>query len=452
MTIAEKFAEYIVNTSYTDIPEEVHRYAKFCLLDWLGVTLGGSGEPVSDILLDFIDIVGGNEHATIIGKGIKTNLVLAALANGTISHALDYDDTHKDSGTHPSVCLAPAVLAVAEYKKASGRDLITAFILGFEIAARIGEAAGTGHYEHGWHATATIGRFSATASAAKLLGLSVEQIVNAFGITGTQVGGLRQVFGTMSKPFHAGKSAMDGVLSAALAKRDFDSSHEIFEGRFGLKNVFAPNADPSNFLSDLGKRYHIMNVAFKPYASALATHSTIQAIESMKEKEGITAEDVKTIQIEFGSLPFSVVNIKHPEKVLEGKFSVYQCAALAFLKGRITPDMFTRQWIEDPDVIKFRDKITVLLNPGLEKFETIVKVVTRQGRILEDFIKASKGSPEDPLTFLEMRQKFMNLASPVISKENAETIVDKIRYLPEIEDINEIIQLCNPPVPGGLSG
>ncbi len=444
MVITAHFAEYIHKTSYKDIPEETHRYVKLCLMDWIGVTLGGSREPVSDILLDLIDIMGGKKHASILGKGIKTNLLLAALVNGTMSHALDFDDSHENSGTHPTVCIAPAVISVAEYKKSSGRDLISAFIIGFEIAARIGMTIGIDQYKQGWHTTSTIGRFGAAAGAAKLMDLSLEQIINAFGITGTQVSGLREVFGTMNKPLHAGKAAMDGVLSAALAKRNFDSSNKIFEGRFGLKNIYAPEADITQMIAGLGTEYQIMNIAFKPYASALATHSTIQAIEAIKEEENITADDVQSIQIDFGDIPFSVVNIKNPHKVLEGKFSVYQCAALAFIKGRVTVDMFTLKEINDPEIIAFRKKINVLLNQKLKQFETIIKVVTNQGKIFERFIKMPKGSPANPLTFLEMKAKFMDLVRPVISKQNAEKIVEKIRYLPKVEDVNEIIALCNP--------
>lgn len=444
MTVSERFSEYICHTSFKDIPGEVQHYAKLCLLDWIGVTLGGSREPISDILMDLIHIVGGNEHASIIGKGARTNLMFAALVNGSFSHALDFDDTHKGAGIHPSVCLAPAVVAAGEYMKCSGRDLITAFVIGFEIAARIGAAAGSAHYDKGFHATSTIGRFSATAGAAKLMGLTQPQIVNSFGIAGTQVSGLREVFGTMNKPFHAGKAAMDGILSVALAKRDFDSSREIFEGRFGLKQVFAPDADGSMLFSDLGSEYHIVDIAFKPYASALATHSTIQAIEEMKQMEGITAEDVQTIHIEFAALPFSVVNIQHPKKVLEGKFSVHQCAALAFVKGEVGPDMFTREWIDDPMLVSFRERITVLLNTSLKKFETIIRVSTKDGRILENFIRESRGSAKDPLTFAEMKKKFMDLAAPVISEEKAVKLVDLIEVLPEIEDINEMMKLCHP--------
>lgn len=444
MSITKHFAEYIYKTSYEDIPQETHRYVKLCLLDWIGVTLGGSREPVSDILLDFINVMGGEKHASILGKGIKTNLLLAALVNGTMSHALDFDDTLKDSGTHPTVCLAPAVISVGEYKKSSGKDLITAFIIGFETAARIGRAIWADQYKKGWHTTSTIGRFGAAAGAAKLMNLSREQISNALGITGTQMSGIREVFGTMNKPLHAGKAAMDGVLSVALAKRNFDSSHKIFEGRFGLKAVYGANADMTQMVAGLGTEYSIMDIAFKPYASALATHSTIQAIEEIKIKENITADDVKSIQIKFGELPFSVVNNKNPHKVLEGKFSIYQCAALAFIKGRVTVDMFTLKEINDPEIIAFREKITVLLNPSLKKFETIIKIVTHQGKTLEQFIKIPKGSPKNPLTFLEMKEKFMGLVLPVISKKNAEKIVEKINSLPKVKDINEIIVLCNP--------
>ena len=444
MTIAKRFADYIYHTTYENIPRDIQRFAKLCILDWIGVTLGGAREPVSDILMDIVDIAGGNPHATILGKGVKTNLLFAALVNGTMSHALDFDDTHKDAGIHPSVCLAPAAMAVAEYTKASGKDLITAFILGFEIAARIGLAAGQPHYEHGWHTTATVGRFSATASASKIMGLSPEQIVNAFGITGTQVSGLREVFGTMSKPFHAGKAAMDGVLSVTLARRNFDSSHDIFEGRFGLKNVLAPKAEKGKILAGLGTQYHIQNVAFKPYASALATHSTIQAIDTLITEENIRATDVDNLQIEFGPLPYSVVNRKNPQKILEGKFSVHHCAAIAFLRGRVGWDMFTVKELNDPQIIAFRDRVNVSLNPKLNMFETILTVKTKKGATVRKFIKESKGSPGVPLSFHEMKEKFMDLATSVLPKENAQKIVEKIGDLEDIPDVNEIISLCSP--------
>jgi len=283
--ISRKLAEYVHDTSFEDLSDSVVRYTKFCLFDWIGVTLGGSTEEAGVILFDAVCEMGGKEQATILGKGVKTNILFAALVNGCMSHALDYDDTHVGSSIHPSVCLAPAVIAVGEFMHSSGKDLITAFALGFEISTRIGAAIGLSHYEHGWHATATIGRFGAAAGAAKLLGLSPDEIVNAFGLSGTQIGGLRQVFGTMSKPFHAGKAAMDGALSALLAKRGFDSSQQIFEGQFGIGNVYSSNPDFPTLTKNLGAKYQILNVAFKPYASALGTHPIIEAILDIKKKK-----------------------------------------------------------------------------------------------------------------------------------------------------------------------
>jgi len=413
-----------------------------CIFDWLGVTLGGSNEEIASILIDYVEEMGGKNQATIIGKGIKTNVLLATLANGCISHALDFDDSHSASFIHPSVCLAPAVIAVGERMKVSGKELITAFAIGFEIASRIGLAAGAGHYQHGWHATSTIGRFAAVAGTAKLLNLKVSETINAFGIAGTQISGLREVFGTMSKPFNAGKSAMDGVLSVHLAKRGFDSSEKIFEGRYGIARVLAPNADVKQLLTGLGKDYQIVNVGFKRYASALATHSTIEAIKEIKDKACLSVEDVYKINIELGKLPLSVIDNKEPKRVLEAKFSIYHCAALAFIEGSAGQRMFTREKLNDPKLCDFRKKVELALNPDFSMFETKVTLTTTDGRHFERYIPCPKGSPENPITFEEMKQKFKGLVYPILSRENARRIYYKIKGLEDVSDIGELTEIC----------
>jgi len=445
VTITQQLAEYVFRTSYEDIPREVLRYSKLCILDWLGVTLGGSKEEVGSILLDFVREMGGERQSTILGKGIRTNVLFAALVNGSMSHTLDFDDTHFGSSLHPSVCLAPAVVAVGEYKKISGKDLLAAFTLGFEVATRIGAAAGMSLFYHGWHATATVGRFGAVAGTAKILKLYPDEIVNAFGIAGTQVAGLRQVFGTMCKPFHAGKSAMDGLLSAFLARKGFDSSDCIIEGRYGFLNVYAPEAQGEKILADLGKKYQIVNVAFKPYASALATHPTIEAIKSIKKDENLNADDVLEIELELGRIPTEVVTtIKEPQRVLEGKFSIYHCAALAFIEGSVGQDMFTEEKLNDPAIAEFRSRVKTTFNPNLKFMETRVKVLSRDGRCIERFITTPKGFPENPMTIEEMNEKFTSLARPVVSDEKIKGIYEKAKKLEEIADITEIIDLCNP--------
>ena len=441
--ISRKLAEYVHDTSFEDLSDSVVRYTKFCLFDWIGVTLGGSTEEAGVILFDAVCEMGGKEQATILGKGVKTNILFAALVNGCMSHALDYDDTHVGSSIHPSVCLAPAVIAVGEFMHSSGKDLITAFALGFEISTRIGAAIGLSHYEHGWHATATVGRFGAAAGAAKLLGLSPDEIVNAFGLSGTQIGGLRQVFGTMSKPFHAGKAAMDGALSALLAKRGFDSSQQIFEGRFGIGNVYSNNPDFTKLTENLGAEYQILNVAFKPYASALGTHPIIEAILNIKEKENIEANDVSEIRVELAELLFSVVSNENPESRLECKFSVQHCAALAFIKGSVHHNAFTREMAGDPILAQFRKKVTVEPDSRLKMFEARTTVFAKDGRKSTRLITTPKGFPGSPLSFEEMKDKFKGLVFPTFPWNQGREIFYKIRKLEEIPDIGEILDICS---------
>ena len=447
MLISRKLAEYIQATSFEDLSAPVVRYAKFCLFDWIGVTLGGSTEEAGTILFDTVHEMGGKDQATILGRGIKTNVLFAALVNGCFSHALDYDDTHVGSSIHPSVCLAPAVMAVGEFMHVSGRELIAAFALGFEIATRVGAALGLSHYEHGWHATATVGRFGAAAGSAKLLGLNPDATVNAFGLAGTQVGGLRQAFGTMSKPFHAGKAAMDGALAALLAKRGFESASEIFEGQFGVGNVYSDNPDFTKLTENLGVESQILNVAFKPYAAALATHPAIEAILDIKEKENIGAKGVSDIRVDVAKPLLNVINNENPKGRLDCKFSTQHCAALAFVKGSVHQNMFTKEMAIDPDLVMFRKKVHLKSDPEFNLFETRITVLTKDGRRSTRLITTPKGFPGNPMSFEEMKSKFKGLSYPLLPWEQGREIFHKIRKLEEVPDIGEVLALCFPRKP-----
>lgn len=442
MGATKELAQYMARTSYGDLPGEVKEMAKLCLLDWLGVTLGGVQEDLSPILQKLAVGMGGEKQASIIGAGLKTNVLLAALVNGSMSHALDFDDAHAGSFAHPTVTVAPAVLAVGEYKKVSGRDLITAFVLGFEVETRIGLAAGRVHYDKGWHATSTTGRFGGAAGAAKLLGLDEGQLVNAFGIAGTQTGGVRQVFGTMCKPFHAGKAAMDGVLAAYLAGMGFTSSDSIVEGKFGFLDIFSPEPKAEKATEGLGRDYTITSVGFKPYASCAGTHTVIDAMRDIRSSEKLSAEDVKEIDLELAKLSLDAAGIVEPRTALEGKFSVYHCAALALLEGEAGEDKFTDEKANDPVIVGLRKKVKARLNPEFQLLDTKVAVVTNDGRRIERFLRIPKGQPQNKMTVPEMEEKFRGLASLILPRENIDRLVEKIYRLEEINDVCEIINLC----------
>jgi len=229
------------------------------------VALAGTLDPAADIIMAYVRAAGGNPEASIIGSDIKADMANAALANGLIGHALDFDDYHDETVIHASAACVPAILAIAEKFNKSGEEFLTAMILGIDVSIRIGLGLGDYHYQRGWHSTATAGTFGATAGAAKLLGPDVDQLVGAFGICGTQAGGLRQVFGTMCKPFHAGKVSREGVLSALLARMGFTSSKTMIEGELGLFDVLTENPDEAIVMDRLGQEYYINHLSIKPY-------------------------------------------------------------------------------------------------------------------------------------------------------------------------------------------
>jgi 2-methylcitrate dehydratase PrpD len=267
MEITRKLSHFVHDTNFHDIPPDAIVKGKHSILDWLGSALAGIDDEVSRVIIDYVKESGGKRQATVIGTDIKTDIEHAALANGVISHALDFDDYHNKTVIHAAAACLPAIIAIAEERGLGGADILTAYVLAIDISIRLGLGLTSAHYERGWHSTSTAGRFGATAGAAKLLKLDTDAIINAFGICGTQASGIRKVFGTMSKPFNAGKAAMDGVISAVLAEKGLNSPHDSIEGKLGIFEVFTDESDPDAVLHGLGSKYYISDLSFKPYPS-----------------------------------------------------------------------------------------------------------------------------------------------------------------------------------------
>lgn len=260
-------AEYIRDTRYEDITSEVIEKSKSLILDCLGCGFGGLNDRASRIIVDYVKEFGGKPQASVLGASFKSDVGHAALANGVIFHALDFDDYHDETVVHATASCLPALLALAEYRKFTGREILTALVVGIDISVRLSLGLGSYHYELGWHTTSTAGRFGATAAVAKLLNLDTDKIVNAFGICGTQAAGVRQVFGTMSKPFNAGKASMDGLMSVLLAERGFTSSKEIIEGKLGILDVMTRKPHKEKIVKELGFKNYLLDICIKPYPS-----------------------------------------------------------------------------------------------------------------------------------------------------------------------------------------
>lgn len=260
-------AEYIRNTCYEDIPPGLIEKSKSLILDCVGCGLGGLNDKASKIIVDYVKEFGGKPQASVLGASLSTDIGHAALANGVIFHALDFDDYHAGTVVHATAACLPALLALAEYRKFTGKEIITALVVGIDVSVRLSLGLGSYHYELGWHSTSTAGRFGATAAAAKLLNLDTDNIVNAFGICGTQASGVRQVFGTMSKPFNAGKASMDGLMSALLAEKGFTSSKKMIEGKLGILDVMTRKPHKEKIVADIGFKNYLSEICIKPYPS-----------------------------------------------------------------------------------------------------------------------------------------------------------------------------------------
>ena len=269
MNIAKQIAQYTIGTKFSQIPQDVLEIGKLCLLDWLGVTIAGAKSDIGSVAKKYLSAFSNPGPATVIGFNKKCDLINAALINGMLSHALDFDDYHMSTILHTTAPTLPAILAIAEYMDSNGKDLLTAIVLSIDTTLRLGMAAGRVHYERGWHITSTIGRFGAVSGVASLLNLDLDTTVNALGIVGTSAGGLRNVFGTMSKPFHAGKAAIDGLMACFLAKKGLGSSSDIFDGKHGFFDLFTENPDYNSLLNGLGEKFFLSEVCFKTYPAPL---------------------------------------------------------------------------------------------------------------------------------------------------------------------------------------
>jgi 2-methylcitrate dehydratase PrpD len=428
---------------FEDLPEDVVSLARQCILDWTGVALAGSSEPLSTLLLDEITGQGGNEQATLIGMGRKASMQQAALFNGAASHALDYDDVNTAMSGHPTVPVLPAVLALAEWRHATGKDLVAAFVAGFETECRLGLLMNPGHYAKGWHATGTLGTFGATAACASLMGLDAEQWQHALGIAAAQAAGLKSMFGTMCKPFHAGKAAANGLLAASLAARGFTSNPEAIETHQGFAATQAPATQLDRFLAGPEEGFAIRSVLFKYHAACYGTHSAIEGILRLRAEHDLRPGDVAAVHLRVPEAALSMCNIQEPATALEGKFSLRFTAALALASDDTGEAAFTDARVNEPALRSILHRVSVTGDPALAG-GTAVTLDLADGRSLEAQVDVNIPAADLDLQWRRLASKFSGLSTPVIGPERARALQEIISRLHDVGDVTEVVALCAP--------
>jgi len=431
-------AKFIVQTDKSDIPGVVYEHAKVAFLDWLGVTMAGKDEPLVLKLINLSEILGGEKQATVIGHKIKKNLTLATLINGAASHALDYDDTSRSFLGHPSVTLFPSLLTLAEWKGKNGKDFLTSYIVGFQAGCAVGACAGIEHYLAGWHSTSTIGHIASAAASCKLLSLEEQQTVQTIGIAATQACGLKSVFGTMCKPFHAGNASQAGLTAALLGSDDFSCSEDILEGPNGFFQAMKGQIN-QEAIDNLGKIWEVEALAQKYHASCHGTHSPIEAVLAVISKENISKDEIQSINIRCSELILTAAGNMDPKTGLEGKFSIPYCVANAVLTGETGTQAFSDKKVNDPDVKAFMKKITVVSDKDVNEAETPIEIKTVAGKNFSGFSNVINDVPPLDMKRKRIKAKFIDLCAPVTGDSRAEEIADIILSLEDLENMQLFI-------------
>ncbi|HEX2988190.1 MAG TPA: MmgE/PrpD family protein [Chloroflexota bacterium] len=440
MGATRSLSEFAVRTTFDRLPTEVVRESKRCILNYLGVALGAADHQAVRLLMETIAEEGGKRQATVLGHGRRCSAIQAATINGTMSHVLDYDDTHLPTVIHPTGPVLSAALATAEWKGLSGRELIAALATGMEVELRVGSAVYPAHYDVGWHITGTAGTFGAAAAVGKLLQLSEEQMTHALGMAGAQAAGLREMFGSMTKALHVGKAASNGLLSAMLATRGFTASTEVLEGRRGFCAVTASEYDLGQITVGLGDEYLMLQNGIKPYACGVVTHPTIDGVRRLRERYRLAPNDVLEIETKIHPLVRELTGKKSPRTGLEGKFSIYFCAAIALIEGNARESQFTDEKVNRPDVIALMDRVRAQVEPGVLEDQAVVSIRTVDGRILVERVEAATGTPNNPMPDDQLMEKYLELSTRILPRDRAEQLAEQVAHMEKMEDPSGILE------------
>lgn len=434
-----RLASFIVSTDADRIPEAAYEHAKVAFMDWLAVTFAGKDDPLVKILIDYADMVGGNEQATLIGHRMKKDVSSAALINGSASHTLDFDDTLVSFLGHPSVTIFPALLALSEWRGMSGREFLAAYLIGLQAGGTVGACASLDHYLAGWHATSTLGHLASAAACARLLGLSEQQTVYALGIGGTQSSGLKRVFGTMCKPFHAGRSSQSGLMAALLAEKDFTSAVDILEGPQGFFEALKGKVN-EDIVGMLGLGWDVVNLSQKYHASCHATHSPLEASLAVVKGEGISLDEIKSITVHASTLSLQAAGKTEPVTGLEGKFSIPYCVANALLRGETGMQAFTDAKVNDPAVRSLMERITVIDDPEMKALESLVELEVNDGRTFKAFSDILQQIPPLEIKKERVAAKFLDLCGPVLGKRKSQAVKKSIENLETVVDMGDMAE------------
>lgn len=438
--LTARLVERALRLRHDDLPGDVRRVVRDCLTDWLGCTFAGLHEPASRIVAEHVRDEGSSRQATLVGRDCRVGVSQAALANGTASHALDYDDVNLALPGHLGVAIIPALLALAELRESNAPEFLAAFVAGYETACRVGALVEPAHYANGFHATATIGSLGAAVACAHLLGLSPAQTAHAVGTAATQAAGLKSMFGTMAKPLHAGMAAQAGLRAALLAQKGFETRTDALECRQGFAHVHGADFHVDRAISDPAGGFHLLANIFKFHAACFSTHSTIEAVASLRREHGIPAGDVSRIHVRAGG-GCTICNIQSPATALEAKFSLRAVAAFALL-GIDTSRLDTWDLVTRDDVRAVIDRVRVELAPGAGLSDSVVQLHLANGTVTERALDVGIPMADKAEQSRRVAAKFTAIAQPVAGEGRCRRILDQLSAFDVEGNVAALLREC----------
>lgn len=437
----EVLIDRVSTIRFTDLPDDVLEMARHCVRDWTAVGLAGAAEPVVRHVYEECLDREAKPQATALGSPAGLTAQDAALCNGAAAHALDYDDVLESMLGHPTAPVLSAVLAVGEKIQAGGADVLTAFIAGVEAESLMGRMMEPGHHEAGWHTTGTLGTFGAAAAVAHLLRLDRGQWNHAFGLAAAQASGVKAGFGTMAKPFHAGRAAANGVLAASLAKRGVTAAHNVIEASRGYAELTTATFDPRALDNRSRDEYDIRQVLFKWHASCYLTHSLIEGLLLLRPQLRTRIQDVTEIELRVLPVHLTTCGIDSPRTGLEGKFSMRFLAGLALVAGRAGEQEFTDGRLTDPEIRRLGELVRIVPDHTGTQMATPVEVRTSDGETFRACVDVGKPATGDALTkqYHRLVDKYRSLVVPIVGPDATEDLSAAIDSFEELADVRTLM-------------
>lgn len=418
------------------VDHEAHR----TFLNWLGCAVGAARHDAATAALGAVALLQPAAQASVLGRSERVDMASAALINGISSHTFDFDDTHLKTIIHPAGPVASALLALAEHTDASGRELIDALVLGIDVSCRVGNAMYPDHYDRGWHITGSTGTLGAVAACARLLKLDTQKTAMALGIAASQPVGMREQFGTMTKPYHPGAAARAGLMSALLASQGFTASPKALEAARGMMQTVSTRNDWNEITEELGQRFEISFNSYKPFACGIVIHPSIDACAQLRA-QGVLPEQVKSIELRVHSLVLELTGKKEPQDGLQAKFSVYHGCAAGLTFGRAGEEEFSDTIVNRPDMIALRSKVVASVDNSIEEASADVTAILHDGRRVHVFVEHAIGSLQKPMTDTMLEAKFHGLTDQVLGLERSNALIQacwKVGDAPSVRGITAL--------------